>query len=85
MYLELSFGQTTVGDGCDASRIPLKNCSMKGSFALETGYTFLGRRRGDFSNAPKVEFLCRKVTFGYVGIVQNMKKVNKSARLFITC
>ena len=85
MYRELSFGQTAVGDGCDAPCMPFKTCSMKGSFALEMGYTFLGRRQGDYSNAPKFEFLCRKVTFGYVGIVQNMKKVNKSARLFITC
>jgi hypothetical protein len=54
---------------------------MKGSCTLETGYTFLGRRQGDFSNAPKVEFLCRKVTFGYVGIVQNMKKVNSTLAL----
>ena len=74
LYLELSFGQTTVGDGCDASRMTFNYCSMKGACALEKVYTFLGRRRGNFLNAPKLEFLCIKVNFGYVGIVQNMKK-----------
>ena len=51
---------------------------------MEKGYTGFGQIWGDFSNAPKVEFLRRKVTFGHVGIVQKVKKAKKSARLFFT-
>ena len=61
-----------------------KKVMQKGSLsrAVEKGCTCLGRIWGDFSNAFKIEFLCRKVTFGHVGIVQKAKKAKKSARLF---
>ena len=36
---------------------------------------------GDFSIAPKIEFLRRELTIGHVGIVQKVTKTNKSARL----
>ena len=36
------------------------------------------------ASLSKIEFLCRKVDFGYVGIVQKVKKVKKCARLILT-
>ena len=47
----------------------------------ERGYTGFGWVWGDFSIAPKIEFLRRELTIGHVGIVQKVTKTNKSARL----
>ena len=58
---------------------------LKGSFKVKTEYTCLWQMWGEgISNALKNDFLRTKGTFGYVGIVQEMKKVKKSARLFFT-
>ena len=52
---------------------------QKGSRAVEKGYTGFGWIWGDFSNAPKIGFLRRKVTFGHVGICST--KSEKSQKI----
>ena len=38
-----------------------------------------------FEDVVKIEFLCRKLAFGYVGIVQHPLILKKSARLNFRC
>ena len=83
-HLERPFSWATVGNVLQHACHFSKKVQCKG--LLWQGQAFYRSRvnMGCFSNTVKIEFLCRKVTFGHIGTVQKIKKAKKSARLFFT-